>query len=124
MEQYTVALKLSGSKVKVLLIKGQDELLRAVLPPPAKFWTGKPAKALLEALAIWLDADLRVVLDAEDPDFGFSTELTDELGTGCRTVFYEVVPVARRRRRRLPGIGNFRDAHQLCLLAPSAGGRS
>jgi hypothetical protein len=99
-------------------MRGEDELLRASLPPPARFWTGKPAKALLESLAIWLDAQLRVVFDAKDPADGCALELTDEIGTGHRTLFYEVVPIERRRRRpaRLRGVGDFKDVHQLCLL--------
>jgi hypothetical protein len=108
------------------LTKGDEELLRASLPPPAVFWSGKPAKALLESLAIWLDTSLRVVLSANEPASGFSLELTDEVGTGLRTVFYEVVVVehARRRPARLRGVADFREVHQLCLLDRlSRGGR-
>lgn len=125
MESYTMTLKFTGGGAKLLLTKGGDELLRAALPSPARLWTGKPAKALLEALAIWLDATLRVVLSVVEPADGFSLELTDELGTGLRTLFYEVVtvePRPRRRHRRLRGVGNFRDLHQLCLLDRLTGG--
>lgn len=124
MEQYTMVFKLDPDRVRLTLMRGEDELLRACLPPPDQFWTGKPAKALLESLAIWLDARLRVVLDAKDPADGFSLELTDEVGTGHRTLFYEVVTVERARRRpsRLRGVGDFRDVHQLCLLDRLSGG--
>ena len=123
MEPYTMTMEFTGSGAKLLLTKGDDELLRAALPSPARLWTGKPAKALLEGLAIWLDATLRVVLSVVEPADGFTLELTDELGTGLRTLFYEVVTVEpRRRRRRLRGVGNFRDLHQLCLLDRLTGG--
>ena len=125
MEQYMMTMEFTGSGARLLLTKGDDELLRAALPSPARFWTGKPAKALLESLAIWLDTTLRVVLSVVEPADGFSLELTDETGTGLRTLFYEVVTVepGRRRRTRLRGVGNFRDLHQLRLLDLTGGGR-
>lgn len=124
MEHYTMAFRLDRDRVRLTLMTDEEELLRASLPPPARFWTGKPARALLESLALWLNARLRVVLDAKDPADGFSLELTDELGTGNHTLFYDVVPVERRRRRpaRLRGVGDFRDVHQLCLLERLTGG--
>jgi len=112
----TVVFKLDRDWVRLILVQGERELLRASLPPPAVFWSGKPAKALLESLAIWLDTSLRVVFAAADPADGWSLELTDELGTGCRTVFYEVVPApVRGNRQRLRGVDDFRDLHRLCL---------
>jgi hypothetical protein len=124
--EYTIAFKLDRDRVRLVLIQGDQELLRASLPPPARFWSSKPAKALLESLAMWLDTSLRVVLSAADPADGWSLELTDELGIGCRTVFYEVFPVEpkRGRRRRLRGVDDFHDVHQLCLLDRLAAGSS
>ena len=114
--------KLDQDRVRLILVQGERELLRASLPPPASFWAGKPAKALLESLAIWLDTSLRVVFAAAAPADGWSLELTDELGTGCRTVFYEVVPApVRGGRQRLRGVDDFRDLHQLCLIDRVAG---
>jgi hypothetical protein len=125
--EYTMAFKLDRDRVRLVLIQGEQELLRASLPPPARFWSGnKAVKALLESLALWLDTRLRVVFAAADPADGWSLELTDELGIGCRTLFYEVFPVEPRRlrRRRLGGVGDFRDVHQLCLLDLLTGGNS
>ena len=124
MQTCTMAFRLDRDRVRLALMRGQDELLRACLPPPDQFWTGKPAKALLESLAIWLNARLRVVFDAKDPADGFCLELTDELGIGQRTLFYEVVTVERARRRpsRLRGVGDFKDLRQLCLLDRLSGG--
>lgn len=124
MSQYTLSMKLLPSRAKILLTQDSDELLRASLPPPAVFWAGKPAKALLESLAIWLNARLRVVLDATDRADGFCQELTDEAGTGHRTVYYEVVALERERRRpvRLRGVDDFRDVRQLSFLDRVSGG--
>jgi hypothetical protein len=124
MEPYTMVFRLDRDQVRLALMREDDELLRARLPPPCQFWTGKSAKALLESLAIWLDAQLRAVFDAADPADGFSLELTDEAGTGLHTLFYDVVPIERRRRRpsRLRGVGDFRDVHALCLLGRLSGG--
>jgi hypothetical protein len=126
MEQYTLAFRLDPDRVRLTLMSGDEELLRASLPPPAQFWTGKPVKALLESLAIWMDAQLRVVLDANDPADGWPLELTDEMGTGNHTLYYDVITVERRRRRsgRVRRLGSFRDMRQLCLIERLAeGGR-
>jgi hypothetical protein len=122
--EVTMAFKLDRDRVRLLVVLGERELLRASLPPPARFWSSKPAKALLESLAIWLDTSLRVVFAAADPADGWSLELTDELGIGCRTVFYEVVAAPTRgRAQRLRGVDDFRDVRQLCLLDRIAGPR-
>lgn len=119
----TMAIKLDRDRIRLVLVQGERELLRASLPPPARHWAGPPMKPLLEGLSIWLDARLRVVFAVAEPADGWSLALTDELGTGCRTVFYEVVTVpARGRLRRLHGVDDFRDLRQLCLLDRVAGG--
>lgn len=121
--QTTMAFKLDRDRVRLVLVQGEPELLRASLPPPAQFWSAQPAKALLAGLATWLDTRLRVVFAAADPADGWSLALTDELGAGRHTVFYEVVPVPEReRRQRLRGVDDFRDLRQLCLLDRIAGG--
>lgn len=99
MPSYTLLIKLRRAKTFLRLMADQEMVLRATLPPPAQFWTGKPIKALLESLAIWLDIQLHVVLDAADPADGFTLELTDETGIGLRTVFYDVRVLERPRRR-------------------------
>jgi hypothetical protein len=100
-------ISLRRSKTHLRLMEGQQLVLRATLPAPAQFWTGKPVKALLESLAIWLDTQVHVVLDAEDRADGFTLELTDETGTGLHTLFYDVEPIERPPRRgyakRQPG---------------------
>ena len=124
MKSYTMLISLRRSRTHLRLMEGQQLMLRASLPPPDRFWTRGPVKALLESLAIWLDTQIHVVLDADDKADGFTLELTDELGIGCRTLFYEVVAVEPKhgRPRRLRGVGDFRDVHRLCLLDRLAGG--
>jgi hypothetical protein len=124
MDPYTIVLKLTPNRSRLLLVQDNRELLRASLPPPATFWWGKPAKALLESLSIWLNARLRVVLDVDERVDGFSMELTDEFGVGLQSVFYEVATVERERRRphRLRGVDNFRDVRQLVLPLRVNGG--
>lgn len=126
MEPYRMAFRSHRDRVRLVLTAPTgSKLLRATLPPPATFWSGRPAKALLESLAIWLDAPLRVAFTADDPAAGFSLELTDELGIGKRTVFYEVVSGRRGSRRASTptGGGDLHDGHQLCLIEWLNGGR-
>src|SRR5260221_115732 len=81
----------------------------------------RAAARLAAALAVWRDPTLRVALSVDAKDAGFCLGLTDELGVGMRSVYYEVEviePEAVRRRRRgirIPGVGDFRDLRQLRL---------
>lgn len=118
MDSYRILLSPSNTWTKVLLTHGPDELLRAVLPPPSQVRHRRSATTFLEALALWLDTTLPVVLcvDARDP--GSCLDLTDEMGVGIPSVFYRVEVLERasgRRRRgvRIRGVGDFRDLRQL-----------
>lgn len=121
MTTYTMTIKQDRERVRLVLTQGEDEILRACLPPPSQFWSCKPVKALLESLSIWLDVRLHVVWCAAEPADGWSLELTDELGIGLRTVFFDVEcleRIPRRRPARLRGVADFRDLHQLRLQLP------
>lgn len=124
MEPYTMAFKLDPDRVQLTLRRRRAELLRASLPPPSRFWTAQPAKALMNSLANWLDAPLRVVLDAKDPGDGCSLALIAEIGTGLHTPSHDAASVGRRRRRAayLRGVGDFREFDQLCALDRLSGG--
>jgi hypothetical protein len=121
MDSYRLLLSPSGKWTRVLLTHGTDELLKALLPPPSLVHHERAATSLLEALALWLDTTLHVALCVDAQDAGFCLGLTDEMGVGMRSVFYEVEviePEAVRRRRRgirIPGVGDFRDLRQLRL---------
>lgn len=110
----------------MLLTDGPDELLRAVLPAPPPLHRDRAVPTLLEGLAQWLDAPIRVVLSVDAQDASFCLGLTDEMGCGARTLFYgvEVVERGARRRRgdRIRGIGDFADLRQLHLVTPPRSG--
>jgi hypothetical protein len=65
------------------------------------------------------------VLSADEAEASYYLGLVDDLGCPVRSLFYEVEvaePDARRRGRRLRGVGDFTDLPQLSLI-PGAGGR-
>jgi hypothetical protein len=94
-----------------------------VLPPHREVRHPQAARSFLEALALWLDQPLRVVVSAAEVDATSLFGLTDDFGSPGRGVYYEVEvaePKPRRRGRKLAGVGEFRDLRQLSLLS---GGR-
>jgi len=120
MESYRLVLSPSSKWTKVLLSHGPDELLKALLPPPSQVRHERAATTLLEALSLWLDSTLPVVLCVDARDASCCLGLTDEMGVGIRSVYYGVEVTERedaRRRRgiRIPGVGDFRDLRQLRL---------
>ena len=120
MSRYTVMLSTSMSRTRVLLLDGQDELMRAVLPPGHLLRQRRAAKSLLEGISLWLDAQVSVVLSAEEAEASYYLDLVDELGTPTRSVYFDVRLVdkaGRRRPRRLRGVCDFTDLRQLSLLA-------
>jgi hypothetical protein len=120
MSQYTVMLSSSASRTRLLLLDGQDELMRAVLPPGHLLRQRRAASVLLEGLSLWLDARLSVVLSADEAEASYYLDLVDDLGQPARGVYFEVRMVerrARRRPRRLGGVSDFADLRQLSLLA-------
>jgi len=117
--KYTVVLMPSTTRTRVLVSHGCDELLRAILPPPSAVHHERAAIALLQGLSLWLDAKLHVVLSVGERDAGFCLALTDEMGIGMRSVYFDVEVHDRRARRRrgqrIRGIGDFADLRQLYL---------
>lgn len=117
---YTVVLIPSEARTRLLLTAGADELLRAVLPPPSQLQYERAALMLLESLALWLNAKLHVVLSVDAKEAGCCLGLTDELGVGVRSLFFDVEVrdrrVRRRRGQRIRGIGDFTDLRQLRLV--------
>ena len=74
-------------------------------------------------MALWLDRPPRVVVSAADTDATSFFGLTDEFGNPQRSVYYTVEVVerpVRRRAKRIPGVGDFRDLRQLSFIG---GGR-
>lgn len=125
MESFTVVLSPSPMRTRLLVACGPDELLRACLPSPSRVRHERALPTLLEGLALVFDRQLRVVLSVDAREAGFCLGLTDELGLGHRTIYYEVEVVGRRVRRRrgerIRGVGDFADLCQLRLIREPAG---
>jgi hypothetical protein len=103
---------------------------RTVVPRPRRVVAGDLAAALaapawaraitfLEGLALWLNVKLRVVLSVDARDAGLCLGLTDEMGIGLQSVYFDVEihdrGARRRRGQRIRGIGDFADLRQLRL---------
>jgi hypothetical protein len=118
MEPYTLLVVPSSRHTRLMLIQGTSELLRAVLPPLPQVRHGRALSTLLEALALWADRRVRVVLCANATARTYWFGLTDERGCGARSVFYEVEVVApqdKRQAAQVPAFGDFEDVRQLRL---------
>jgi hypothetical protein len=117
---YTVAIIPSAARTRVLFTEGPDELLRAVLPSPSQLQHERAVISFLESLALWVNAKLHVVLSVDAREAGCCLGLTDELGVGVRSLFFDVEVRDRRARRRrsqrIRGIGDFADLRQLRLV--------
>jgi hypothetical protein len=118
--RYQVVIAPSATRTRVLVTEGSDELLRAVLPSPSQLRHERATITFLEGLALWLDAKLHVVLSVDAKEAGFCLGLTDELGVGVRSLFFDVEVRDRRARRRpgrrIRGVGDFVDLRQLRLI--------
>lgn len=120
MEGPLVTLASRASRTRLLVTVGEDEVLRARLPRLEQVRHEQAVKRLLEGLSLWLDQRLCVALSADEWEDYWRLDLTDELGVGARSVYYAVEVVERHRRyrgTRIRGIGDFREVHQLALLA-------
>ena len=106
----------SATSVLVSDARG-DEILKARLPPAGQAHR-LATRTLLEAIALYCNARLRVVLSADCEAISFAQGLCDGLGLGIDTVYYEVEILAPRpRRRRGPGgRSDFRDVRRLTLI--------
>ena len=117
---YTVVMIPSATRTRMLVTEGPDELLRAVLPLPSRLHE-RATITFLESLALWLNAKLHVVLSVDAKEAGFCLGLTDELGVGVRSLFFDVEVrdrrVRRRPGRRIRGVGDFADLRQLRLVS-------
>ncbi len=118
--KYMVVMIPSPTWTRVLVSHGPDELMRARLPPPSRVRHDRSVLAFLEGLSMWLDAKLHVVLSVDAREAGFCLGLTNEMGLGMCSVFFDVEVHDRRARRRrgqrIRGIGDFADLRQLRML--------
>lgn len=124
MEPYTVLLMPSSRHTRVMLLQGASEQLRAVLPPLTHVRQPRAVTSLLEALALWSDCRVRVVLCANATACTYWLGLTDAKGCGARGVFYEVEVVApqdKRRAAQVHAFGDFEDLRQLSMALEAGG---
>ena len=116
---YKVVISPSTTRTRVLVTDGVDELLRAVLPSPSQLQYERATITFLEGLALWLNAKLHVVLSVDAKEAGCCLGLTDELGVGVHSLFFDVEvhdrSGRRRRAQRLRGVAEFGDLRQLRL---------
>lgn len=110
-------LKTSPRSTRVLVRVGEDDVLKAVLPPPSSPPHPRALPTLLEAMALWHQAPVQAVLSAEELASWSRLGLVDPLLLGEATVHYtvELRPLRRERPQRIDGLGSFEDLRQLAL---------
>ena len=124
MEPYTLMVMPSPQHTRLMLQQGSRELLRAVLPPLRLVRQPRAVGALLEALALWADTRVRVVLCANATACTYWLGLTDAKGCGVRSVFYEIQVVApqdKQRAAQVHAFGDFEDLRQWSLALEAGG---
>jgi hypothetical protein len=92
---------------RLLLLDGENQVLKALLPPPA---SPSAAPRLCESLALWLGLRLRVVLSADEWADISGFGMDDGFGVGHHAEQYDSVVELRGRRpygQRLRGFGSF-----------------
>lgn len=99
----------------ILGLRGHDEILRAAVGPVSQAHH-RAAPMLLEALALWHQQPLRVVLSVDSDQTSSCLGLSDGFGFGYRTLHYQVEVVEREAgcpAKRLGGVADFRGLRRL-----------
>ena len=110
-------LKTSPRSTRMLVRSHDDDVLKAILPPPCSSPHPRALPTLLEGLALWHHAPVHVVLSAAEAASWCQLGLLDDMWVGIESVHYTVdlrFP-DREPRRRIAGLGEFRDLRQLAL---------
>jgi hypothetical protein len=112
-----VRMSLTEHATRVLVTEPSgSEVLKAHFPS-ASGAHRLATRTLLEAVAHLCNARLHVVLSAESEVIGFAQGLVDGLGLSVDTVHYDVELLHRGEgRRRLRGLGHFRDLRALTVI--------
>lgn len=116
-ERLVVTMDASPYATRMLVMEGNDEVLRAVLGPATRTHP-RAATTLLEGLALWHQRPLTVAVCVDERESSCAWHLYDGLGDGSRNLHFNVAVVprgCRRRARRLSGLGRFADLRQLSL---------
>jgi len=112
----TAILKTCPRSTRMLVrVHDHDVLKAALMPPPSLHARALPT--LLEALALWHQAPVRVVLCAAEAASWCRLGLLDEMHTEIDTVHYtvEVRGYWRDPPQRIAGLGDFRDLRRLAI---------
>lgn len=110
----TAILKTSARSTRMLVrVRDEDVLKAALMPSPTPHPRAVPM--LLEALSLWHQAPVRVVLCANEAASWSRLGLLDDLHTSLDTVHYtvEVRGYWRDPPQRIAGVGDFRDLRRL-----------
>ncbi len=109
----TVAIAATYEETRLLATRGPREVLRARLAPPsyAHRWA---MPLLLESLALAWQQPLRVVLSAESAALSSAWLLTDDLGLGRCTLFYEVELIESEGATEHRGPAGFDELRRWC----------
>lgn len=109
-------LKTSERSTRMLIRLGDDDVMKAILPPPPSSPHPRAMATLLEGIALWHQAPVRVVLAAADLDAWYKHGLVDDTWATVDAVHYTVeVRYPDEVRQRIEGLGSFRDLRQLAL---------
>ena len=110
----TAILKTSPRSTRMLVRVRDEDVLKAVLMPPPILHP-RAVPMLLEALSLWHQAPVRVVLCANEAASWSRLGLLDDLHTSLDTVHYtvEVRGYWRDPPHRIAGVGDFRDLRRL-----------
>ena len=114
MKRLRLVCKPSPVTTRILVTCGDDEVMRAVLPPPQQAHR-RAAPTLCEAVSLWFQQPLFVALFADAQGNSSALGLCDGFGVGVATVHYDVEVIHPEHRRR--PLGSFRDLRQLTLRA-------
>jgi len=115
----TITIVPRGEETDVLVMDGPHEVMKARLG--ASSHSHRLAmQTLLEAIALWYQDKVRVVLSADSEAISCAWGLSDGFGFGIGSLYYSVevvLPRDRYRRgMRIRGVGNFREAHRQLRL--------
>ena len=111
----TVRMILTGTETRILATNPYGrEILKARLAAASQAHH-LAARTLLEAVALFCNARVRVVLSAESEESSCAQGLSDGFGFGIDSLYYEV-EIAPSRAERRRGVGSFRDVRRLRVV--------
>lgn len=109
-------LKTGPHGTRVLIHLDGDDVRKAILAPPSCTPHPRALPCLLEAIALWYRSPVRVVVSAAELASWSAHGLVDALWVTVDSIHYTVeVRDPDAGRRRIEGLGSFRDLRQLAL---------